>query len=72
MYSTKSLNGIPTIQRNGRNVLAVWDQDWNFAYELCELLNELEDDEPQLLLNERDRKWLKQMDYAFSRRMQHV
>ena len=27
-----------SIQRNGRNALLVWDQDWDFAYELCELL----------------------------------
>ncbi len=71
MYSTKSLNGVPTIQRNGRNVLGVWDQDWEFACELCELLNEL-DDEPPLFLNEQDRKWLKAMDSAFIRRMQHA
>jgi hypothetical protein len=72
MYATKSLNGVPTIQRNGRNVLAVWDQDWTFASEVCELLNEMESD-PPLLLNEHDRVWLKAMDRAFGKRkVQHV
>ena len=71
MYATKSLNGTPTIQRNGRNVLAVWSQDWKFANALCELLNEL-DNEPLLLLNERDRKWLQAIDHAFQGKVQHV
>jgi hypothetical protein len=71
MYSTKSLNGVPTIQRDGRNVLAVWDEDWRFASNLCDLLNEM-DAEPPLLLNEHDRVWLKTMDNAFGRKVQHV
>ena len=44
MYSTASLNGVPTIQRDGHNVLGVWDQNWEFANEICDLLNSLEDD----------------------------
>jgi len=71
MYSTKSLNGIPAIQRNGRSVLSVWDQDWEFAYEICELLNSLEDD-PEVFFTEPDRKWLKAMNRAFSGRVQHA
>jgi hypothetical protein len=70
MYSTKSLNGVPTIQRNGRSVLGVWDQNWEFANEICALLNSLEDD-PQVFLTEHDRKWLKAMDRAF-KKVQHA
>lgn len=70
MYATKSLNGVPTIQRDGHNVLAVWDQDWRFASDLCELLNETESERP-LLLNEHDRVWLKDMDRAF-RKVRHA
>ncbi len=70
MYATKSLDGIPIIHRNGRNVLALWEKNWDFAYELCRLLNEVED-EPDLLLTEYDRKWLKQMDHAFTANVQH-
>jgi hypothetical protein len=71
MYSTKSLNGFPLIQRNGRSVLSVWDKDWNFAHEICQLLNRFEDD-PGIFLTEHDRKWLKAMDRAFSGKMQHA
>lgn len=71
MYSTKSLDGIPTIHRNGRNVLGVWDQDWEFATEICNLLNSLEDESP-IFLTEHDRKWLKDMNRAFSGKVQHV
>lgn len=71
MYSTKLLNGIPTIQRDGHNVLAVWDQDCQFASKVCELLNEMAA-EPPLLLNEHDRQWLKAMDCAFGRKVQHA
>lgn len=71
MYSTKSLDGVPVIQRDGRNVLAVWDQDWRFASDLCDLLNEMKA-EPSLLLNEHDRVWLKAMDRAFGRKVQHA
>jgi hypothetical protein len=72
MYSTKSLNGLPAIQYNGRSVLSVWNQDWNFAFELCQLLNQLEDQPPELLLTECDRRWLKAMDHAFQGKVQHV
>jgi hypothetical protein len=70
MYSTTSLKGVPTIQRDGRNILGVWDQNWEFANEICELLNSLEDD-PHIFLTEHDRKWLKAMDRAF-RKVQHA
>jgi hypothetical protein len=70
MYSTRSLNGVPTIQRGGRNLLGVWDQNWEFANEICDLLNSLEDD-PHIFLTEHDRKWLKAMDRAF-RKVQHA
>jgi glutamate synthase domain-containing protein 1 len=71
MYFTKLMNGPRTIQRNRRNVLRVWDQNWRFAYQFCELLNELEDG-PKLLLNQEDRNWLKAMDRAFDRKAQHA
>ena len=71
MYSTKSVNGVPAIQRNGRSVLSVCDQDWEFASEVCGLLNCLEDD-PQVFFTEHDRTWLKAMDRAFSRRQPHA
>ncbi len=71
MYSANLMNGLLTIQRDGRNVLRVWDQNWRFAYQLCDLLNELEDG-PKLLLNEEDRKWLNAMDRAFHRKLQHA
>jgi len=64
MYSTTSLDGVPTIQRNGHNVLGVWDENWEFANEICDLLNSFEDD-PHIFLTEHDRKWLKAMDRAF-------
>jgi hypothetical protein len=38
---------------------------------MCELLNSLEDD-PEILLTEHDRKWLKAMDRASSRKVQHA
>ena len=72
MYSTKSLSGTPAIQHNGINVLSVWNKDWTFAFELCELLNELEDHQPELLLSDSDRKWLKKMDRAFKGKVQHA
>ena len=72
MYSTKSLNGLPAIQYNGQSVLSVWNEDWNFARELCDLLNELKDQPPELLLTERDRKWLKAIDHAFRGKVQHA
>lgn len=70
MYSTTSLDGVPVIQRHGRNILGVWDQNWDFANEICDLLNSLEDD-PHIFLTEHDRKWLKAMDRAF-RKVQHA
>ena len=72
MYSTKTVNGLPAIQYNGRSVLSVWNQDWNFALELCELLNQLKDQPPELLLTEGDRKWLNAIDHAFERKVQHA
>jgi hypothetical protein len=70
MYSTTSLNGVPIIQRGGRNILGVLDQNWDFANEICDLLNSLDDD-PHIFLTEHDRKWLKAMDRAF-RKVQHA
>jgi hypothetical protein len=49
----------------------VWDRDWDFANEICELLNSFDDD-PELFLTEHDRKWLKAMNRAFSRKVQHA
>ena len=71
MYSTKLVKGIPAIERDGQGVLSVWGQDWEFANWLCELLNHL-GDTPKLLLNEQDCKWLKEMDQAFGRTVQHA
>ena len=71
MYSTTFLNGVPTIQRDGQNVLGVWNQNWEFANEICSLLNSLEDD-PHIFLTEHDRKWLKAMDRAFRGQVQHA
>lgn len=71
MYSTTSVNGFPAIQRDGRGVLSVWGQDWEFADWLCELLNE-RNATHELLLNEQDCKWLKEMDDAFGRKVQHA
>ena len=45
--------------------------DWDFAYEICELLNSFEDDS-ELFLTEHDRKWLKAMDHAFSGKVQYA
>ena len=41
MYATKTINGVPAIQRDGQSVLSVCHQDWEFANWLCALLNEL-------------------------------
>ena len=70
MYLTTSLNGVRTIQQNGRNILGVWNQNWEFASEICDLPNFLEDD-PHIFLTEHDRKWLKAMNRAF-RKVQHA
>jgi len=71
MYCTTTVNGFPAIQRNGREVLSVWGQDWEFAEWLCALLNELSS-VPKLLLNEQDCEWLKQMDHAFGGQVHHA
>lgn len=71
MYATKAVNGIPAIQCDGQSVLSVCNRNWEFANWLCELLNEL-NDTPTLLLSEEDCKWLKQMDHAFARKVQHA
>jgi len=71
MYSAKSISGLPVIQHNGRCLLSVWDQDWDLAYELCAVLNQLED-QPELSLTEFDRKWLKAIDRAFQGVVQHA
>ena len=72
MYATTSIDGLPAIQRDGRNVLSVWNLDWDFAVELCQLLNELEGHETELVLTEGDRKWLAAMDRAFNVKVQHA
>ena len=71
MYATKAVDGVPAIQRDGQSVLSVYDQDWEFANWLCELLNAL-NDTPKLPPNEQDCKWLKKVDHAFSRKVQHA
>ena len=70
MYLTTSLNGVPTIQRNGRNIVGVWTQNWEFASEICDLPNSPEDD-PHIFLTEHDRKWMKATNRAFSK-VQHA
>jgi hypothetical protein len=70
MYLTTSLNGVRTIQQNGRNILGVWNQNWEFACEICDLPNFLEDD-PHIFLTEHDRKSLKAINRAF-RKVQHA
>jgi len=71
MYSTKSVNGFPAIQRDGQSVLSVWDQDWECANWLCQLLNQL-NDTPKLLLNEQNSKWFKQIDHTLDGKVQHA
>ena len=71
MYSTKSVNGFPAIQRDGQSVLSVCNQDWEFADWLCALLNEL-GRKSDLLLNEQDWEWLNAMDHAFRRTAQYA
>ena len=71
MYATKTVNGVPAIQRDGQSVLSVCDQNWEFANWLCALLNEL-DRKSELLLNEPDREWLQTIDSAFRRTVQHA
>ena len=69
MYSIALLDGILAVQRNGQTVLSVWEKDWEFAHEICNLLNCREDD-PEILLTVPDRNWLKAMDRAFGRELQ--
>jgi hypothetical protein len=71
MYTTKAVNGVPAIQRNGISVLSVCDENWDFANWVCALLNEL-GHMSELLLTEHDREWLKGMDGAFRRKVQHA
>jgi hypothetical protein len=71
MYATKAVNGVPAIQRDGQSVLNVCDQDWEFANWLSALLNEL-GRKSELLLNERDREWLKAIDSPSRRTAQHA
>jgi hypothetical protein len=71
MYATKTINGVPAIQRDGQSVLGVCDQDWEFANWLCALLNEL-GRKSELLLNEHDREWLEAIDSPFGRTVQHA
>jgi hypothetical protein len=56
MYSAKSVNGLPY---------------WEFAYWLCQQLNKL-DDNSELFLNEFDQNWLKALDHAFTKEVQHA
>ena len=69
MYSITLLDGILAIQRKGQTVLSVWEKDWEFAHEVCNLLNRRED-APEISLTVPDRNWLKAMDRAFSRELQ--
>ncbi len=71
MYAATAVNGVPAIQRNGQSVLSVCDQNWDFANWLCALLNE-PGQMPELLLTEHDREWLKAMDGALRRKVQHA
>jgi hypothetical protein len=70
MYVTKSMKGVLAIQRDGRHVLTVEDQDWEFAHKICELLNGVQD-KPEFL-NEHDLRWLKAMDHAFEVKVPHA
>ena len=71
MYATKTVNGVPAIQRDGQSVLGVCDQDWEFANWLCALLNAL-GRKSELLLNEPDREWLNAIDSPFRRTAQNA
>ena len=71
MYSIALLDGILAVQRNGQTVLSVWEKDWEFAHEICNLLNRREGD-PEISLTVPDRNWLKAMDRAFGGEMQHA
>ena len=71
MYATKTVNGVPAIQRDGQTVLSVCDRNWEFANWLCALLNEL-GQKSELLLNEQDWEWLNAIDRPFTRTAQHA
>jgi len=71
MYATKAVNGVPAIQRDGQSALSVCGQNWGFRNWLCALLNE-PGNMPELWLTEHDREWLKAMDGAFRRKVQHA
>ena len=71
MYSTKAINGVPAIQRDGQSVLNVCGQNWDFANWLCALLNEL-GHKSELLLNEQNRERFNTNDRAFRRAVQHA
>jgi hypothetical protein len=66
MYATKTVNGVPAIQRDGQSVLSVCDQNWEFANWLCALLNEL-GLKSELLRNEQNWEWLNANDRTFRR-----
>lgn len=71
MYSTKAINGVPAIQRDGQSVLSVCGQNLDFANWLCALLNEL-GHKSELLLNDQNRERLNANDRAFRRAVQHA
>ena len=71
MYATKTVNGFPAIQRDGRSVLGACDQNWEFADWLCALLNAL-GGKSELLLNEPDPEWLDAIDGPFGRMAHHA
>jgi len=71
MYATKTINGVPAIQRDGQSVLSVCDENWDFANWLCALLNEL-GHKSDSLLKEQQFEWLNANDSAFRRAAQHA
>jgi len=70
MYATRTVNGVPAIERDGQSVLSVCDQDSEFANWLCALLNEL-GRKSDLLRNDHDRG-LKAFDSPIRRTVQHA
>ena len=71
MYATTASNGVPSIQRNGQNVLRVCNQNWEFANWLCALLNEL-GHKSELLLNEPDQSTFNVADSTLRGKAQHA
>ena len=68
MYITKTINGIPAIERGRPNVLSFWDgnrgsSNWRWV---------LVDHKLALLLNEHDREWLKTIEEADPRKVHHA